>query len=127
MSYDKIEIGFFVVGACLGARDKIAFQVSLNPAHYYMENGNHKDAIKEYSSMIEKEPDVYGFYVNKAILLVDMSDYDMALAAFKDVKAINSNDSELYYNMVYLYNLMGNKTLEEECIEKATALEFDID
>lgn len=116
-----------IIGVCFGARDKIAFQISLNRAHYYMEKGNNEEAIKEYNSMIEKEPNVYELYVNKAILLAEMCDYDMALATFKEAEAINCNDSELYYNMAHLYSLMGNKTLEEECVDKATSLESNID
>lgn len=90
-----------------------------------MENGNNEEAVKEYNSMIEKEPNVYELYVNKAIILAEMNDYDKALATFKEAEVINSNDPELYYNMAHLYNLIGNKTLEEECIEKAASLEFN--
>lgn len=114
-----------IVGVCFVARDKIAFQISLNRAYYYMENGNNEEAVKEYNSMIEKEPNVYELYVNKAIILAEMNDYDKALATFKEAEVINSNDPELYYNMAHLYNLIGNKTLEEECIEKAASLEFN--
>ena len=123
-----IIIGIFLsIGACFGARDKIVFQISLNRAHYYMENGNNEDAIKEYNSMIEKAPDVYELYVNKAILLAEMKDYDKALATFKEAEAINANDAELYYNMAHLYNLMGNRNLEEKCVDKAASLELKTD
>lgn len=91
-----------------------------------MENGDNEEAIQEYNSMIEREPNVYELYVNKAILLAEMSDYDMALATFKEAEAINSNDPQLYYNMAHLYNLMGNKTLEE-CVDKAASLDFNTD
>lgn len=29
--------------------------------------------------------------------------------------------------MAHLYNLIGNETLEEECVNKAASLEFNID
>lgn len=88
-----------------------------------MEKGNKEEAVKEYNSMIEKEPDVYELYVNKAIILAEMNNYDGALAIFKEAETINSNDPELYYNMAHLYNLIGNRTLEE-CIEKAASLDL---
>lgn len=116
-----------IVGVCFGARDKIAFQISLNRAHYYMDKGNNEEALKEYNLMIQEEPEVYELYVNKAILLAEIGDYDMALATFKEAESINCNDPELYYNMAHLYNLLGDEKLEEECVNKAASLEFNID
>lgn len=84
-----------IVGVSFSARDKIAFQISLNRAHYYMDKGNNEDALKEYNLMIEKEPEVYELYVNKAILLAEIGDYDMSLTTFKEAEGINCNDPEL--------------------------------
>ena len=115
------------MAACFIARDKIVFQMSLNRAYYYIGKGNNEEAIKEYDLMLEKEPNIYELYVNKVIILAEMNDYDEALATFKEAEAINPNDPELYYNMAHLYNLIGNRTLEEKCVEKAASLDFNTD
>ena len=39
--------------------------------------------------------------------------YDEAIATFSYAETLNDNDPELYYNMAYLYDMVGN-TLEFE-------------
>ena len=113
---------------CFFARDAISFQFSLNKAFYYSEHEEYEEyenAIAEYDSLIAQKPDLYELYVNKAIMQANAGRYDEAIATFSYAETLNDNDPELYYNMAYLYDMVGNTDMYEQCLNKGTALEFE--
>ncbi|MBR3016197.1 MAG: tetratricopeptide repeat protein [Clostridia bacterium] len=61
----------------------------------------------------------------KAIMQANAGRYDEAIATFSYAETLNDNDPELYYNMAYLYDMVGNTDMYEQCLNKGTALEFE--
>lgn len=120
-----IILVILIVGGCFLGKDEIAFHFSLNKAFYYMEHYEYQQAVTEYTSLIKQKPEVYELYINKAVALANLEQYDDALKTFKQAENINSMDPELYYNLAHLYDIMGEKELEQECLDKGTELTFE--
>ena len=123
--YILLLVAAVLTGLLLG-KDEIAFHFSLNKASYYLENSDYVEAVDEFDALISQRPDMYELYINKAIALANLEKYEDALNTFRKAETINSTDPELYYNLAHLYDIMGEETLKQECIDKGTELTFEM-
>lgn len=92
-----------------------------------MENTDYLQAANEFDFLISQEPNMYELYINKAVALANLEEFEEALRTFQEAETINNTDPELYYNLAHLYDIMGEEVLKQECLKKGTELAFEID
>ncbi len=105
--------------------NKIVFVFSLYKADYFLQQQDYSQALSEYNKLIESNPDVYELHFNKGIILAKLEEYQDALTSLKKAESLNNKDPDLYYNLAHLYDIMGEKSLYEQSLERGTILEFE--
>lgn len=64
-----------------------------------MREGNYEDALADYASALDLQPDMGAAYLNKGAALIYRKDFDLALAALNRAVDLNSPDLfAAYYN-----------------------------
>lgn len=57
--------------------------------------------------------------------MAKLEEYQDALTSLKKAESLNNKDPDLYYNLAHLYDIMGEKSLYEQSLERGTILEFE--
>jgi tetratricopeptide (TPR) repeat protein len=87
---------------------------------FYQGNGELKEAITEYDSIIHIDPKYKMAHFNIGyIQLVYLKDYKKAIEYFTDAISCDPKYAEAYYNRGYSYELMGNYQNAKDDYHKA--------
>lgn len=82
-----------------------------NRGDNYLKNGNHDQAIAEYTQAIELDPTLAAFYYNRGLAYEYKEDFENAISDFSQVIRMNSKDGGAYFERGYNYSMKGDFNL----------------
>ncbi len=87
------------------ARRDYTFAIRLNPMIGVMFN---LEAIRNYSLLIEMNPEFYGAYLGRGVAWFQLAEFDSALADFNKMIELYPEDQDFYYFRAIVKAEMGN-------------------
>ena len=96
-----------------------------NRAYRYAEEGEYQEAIADYSTAIEREPDFVEAYNNRGVAYANLGDNRAAIEEYNKAIKRRPNFTEAYNNRGNAYHHLGNHKAAIEDYNKAIDLKPD--
>jgi tetratricopeptide (TPR) repeat protein len=85
---------------------------------------NYENALKEFSRAIEKYPNYFEAYGNRAVVYMQQKKYNKAMDDLKKAESIKPDDKNINYNFVALYSLQNQIDRAIDSLDKTLSLGF---
>ena len=99
---------------------RLNLQAGLN----YFKERNFDKAIKEFTVVIEKNPNYYLAYSDRAGVFMEQKKFDEAAADLKKALEINPDSWEANYNLAALYSIQNQTDSSLRSLDRALELGF---
>jgi Tfp pilus assembly protein PilF len=110
---EHIKQGLAYVSTAKNARDKALFEENM------------KNANKEFSLAIEKDPNYADAYSNRAVAYMQEKKFNKAMEDLKKAKELNPDSASIRYNFACLYSLKNDVDLSLDEIDAALEKGFN--